>query len=366
MTLISLARVLQTIVGLIILGVILDAGGGPNHKVIGGKNWTLAGGPFREYLVKGSFGKFLGFWAVLTQAAFSYIGVEITAIAGGEAKNPGKSLPKAIRAVYVRILLFYVLGVFVIGLLVDSNDPRLNLNSGTAASSPFVIAINDAGIKVLPSIVNAALLSSAWSAASSDLYTSSRALYGLAINGNAPAVCTRVSSWGLPWVAVLVGVSFSFLSFMSAGSVNAGIVFGWFSSMSSCAGMINWAGIAWTYIRFYNGAAMQEIHRELFPYHGRFQPYAAWYALIGCCIILIFNGFRSFVPGNWDTSQFITSYLPLFLFPVMYGAARWWKGSEVVPYIEMDYFSGSRDTTVDEYEIPAKANWTEKLWAWIV
>lgn len=82
------------------------------------------------------------------------------------------ALPRAIKNVYIRILLFYILGVFITGLLVPSNDPRLNLGSGTAASAPFVIAIQDAGIKVLPSIINAALLTSAWSAASSDLYTS--------------------------------------------------------------------------------------------------------------------------------------------------------------------------------------------------
>lgn len=84
-------------------------------------------------------------------------------------------------------LLQYILGTFIIGLLVSSSDPRLNLDTATAASSPFVIAMTDSGIKVLPSIINACLLTSAWSAASSDLYTSSRALYGLAVNGNAPA-----------------------------------------------------------------------------------------------------------------------------------------------------------------------------------
>ena len=84
------------------------------------------------------------------------------------------------------------LGTTIIGLLVPSNDDRLNLADGTAASSPFVVAIQNAGIRILPSvrlissiaspililgqIVNAALLTSAWSAATSDLYTSSRAL----------------------------------------------------------------------------------------------------------------------------------------------------------------------------------------------
>lgn len=75
-------------------------------------------------------------------------------IAAGEAKNPRRNLPKAIKRVYVRILLFYIGGTFVIGLLVPSNDPQLVLGTGTAASSPFVIAIQNAGIKGLPSVSN--------------------------------------------------------------------------------------------------------------------------------------------------------------------------------------------------------------------
>ena len=73
-------------------------------------------------------------------------------IAAGEAKNPRRNLPKAIRRVYIRILLFYIGGVTIIGLLVPSNDPGLKLDSGTAAASPFVIAIKRSGIKVLPGV----------------------------------------------------------------------------------------------------------------------------------------------------------------------------------------------------------------------
>ena len=76
----------------------------------------------------------------------------ISQIAAGETKNPRRSLPKAIRRVYIRILVFYIAGVFIIGLLVPSNDPGLALESGTAAASPFVIAIKRSGIKALPGV----------------------------------------------------------------------------------------------------------------------------------------------------------------------------------------------------------------------
>jgi amino acid transporter len=80
-------------------------------------------------------------------------------IAAGEAKNPRRNLPKAIRRVYIRILLFYIGGVTVIGLLVPSNDPNLGLGKGTAAASPFVIAIKRSGIKALPHVFTSGHLS---------------------------------------------------------------------------------------------------------------------------------------------------------------------------------------------------------------
>lgn len=91
---------------------------------------------------------------------------------------------------------------------------------------------DSAGIKVLPSIINACLLTSAWSAASSDLYTSSRALYGLALNGQAPAFLKKTNRWGLPYYCIAVGVAFSLLSYMSAGSKSAGTVFNYFANVS--------------------------------------------------------------------------------------------------------------------------------------
>jgi amino acid transporter len=130
--------------------------------------------------------------------------------------------------------------------LVSPSDPSLNLSS-TAAKSPFVIAIKvsnsddmylktltypqkqkNAGIPALPSIINAALLTSAWSAGCADLFVSSRALYGLASRGQAPKIFLKTrNSDGLPWVAVLFCGSFSLLSFMAASKGEGGTVFGY-------------------------------------------------------------------------------------------------------------------------------------------
>ncbi|KDE06473.1 AAT family amino acid transporter [Microbotryum lychnidis-dioicae p1A1 Lamole] len=355
-----------TIVGLIILGIILDAGGVTGDP-IGFRYWRNPG-VFVQYLgLEGAKGRFLGFWAVLIQAAFSYIGTEIVAITAGEAKNPKKTLPKAIRRIYVRILLFYILGVFVIGLLVASDDPRLNLKVGTAARSPFVIAINNAGIPALPSIINACLLTSAWSAASSDLYVSSRALYGLALNGNAPKFLRKTNRWGLPYICVIVGILFSFLAFMSVGSSSAGEVFGWFANMTSVCGLSTWTGICFTYIRFSKAMKAQGLSRDTLVYKAPLQPFLAYYALIFSLIVLFFNGWEVFVhvDGHFDKATFITSYFPILFFPVLYFGYRFTKGGPLVPYGESDLISGSRPEEEEEVEKKPK-NFIMKVWAFIM
>ncbi|KAF9243944.1 amino acid permease [Melanogaster broomeanus] len=345
-----------TITGLIILGIILDLGGGPNHDRIGFRYWKNPG-PFVQYDgISGAGGRFLGWWAVLNNAAFSFIGTEIVAIAAGEAKNPRRNLPKAIRRVYIRILLFYIAGTAVIGLLVPSNHPDLSLDSGTAAASPFVIAIETAGIKSLPSIINACLLTSAWSAASSDLYTSSRALYGLAISGNAPKVFAKTSKSGLPYVSVTFCALFTTLAFMAVSS-GAGKVFTWLSNMTSVAGLMTWFGICVTYLRFYKGLQAQGIDRTTLPYFTRVQPYAAWYACIWTFFICLFSGWSVFLKGKWDTATFVTNYIPFILL--------YYRIPPVKPH-EMDFTSDIAQIEADEVDDPPPKNKMEAFWRWLV
>lgn len=354
-----------TITGLIILGIVLDLGGGPNHDRLGFRYWKNPG-PFVQYLgIGGTKGQFLGWWSVMTQAAFSFIGTEIVAIAAGEAKNPRRNLPKAIRRVYIRILLFYICGTLVIGLLVPSNNARLNLGGSDAGASPFVIAINIAGIKGLPSVINAALLTSAWSAASSDLYTSSRALYGLALAGNAPKVFRKVSKSGLPYVSVIFCSVFSGLAYMSVNE-GAGKVFNWFANMTAVAGLMTWFGICYTYTRFYAGMKVQGFDRATLPFASKLQPYAAWYGLVSCLVICFFSGWKVFLKGQWETDTFVTNYIPLILFPILYIGAKFYYRQPMPTPQEMDFHTGIAEIEADTYDEPPPKNAWEKFWAWLM
>ncbi|KAG9098653.1 hypothetical protein FS749_003321 [Ceratobasidium sp. UAMH 11750] len=373
---------ITTIVGLIILGICLDCGAGPaSTGYIGFRYWKDPG-PFNQValdtvtnpdagnFVPGSWGRFLAFWNVFVQAAFSYLGTEIIAVTVGEAENPRRNVPKAIRRVFWRILLFYVLGIFIIGLLVPYNSNQLLNNSGSDASaSPFVIAIKTAGIKGLPSVINAVILISAWSAGNSDLYASSRTLYALALEHKAPGFLRRCTKGGLPVWCVLITGLFGVLAYLNAGSQTAVTVFNWLYNISSITGLITWLVILCSYLRMYYGLKKQGLSRDDFPYKAPFQPYASWFGAIFVSIVLLFNGFTVFLRGNWDVSTFIAAYICLPIFGVFYLYWKIVKRTKWVRLEEMDFVTGRRELDdMHEQEVAkfkAPKGFIQRLWDWL-
>ncbi|KAF4343904.1 dicarboxylic amino acid permease [Fusarium beomiforme] len=187
------------VVFLIILGLVINLGGVPGTERIGFRYWKDPG-PFVEYIATGSWGQFLGYWSVMTSAVFSFAGVESIAMAAAETRNPQRAIPKACKNVFIRILVFYILAILIVGMLVRSDDERLNDQSGAAGQSPFVIAASAAGIPAIPSVVNAVVITSAWSASNQSLLAGTRVLYGLALKRQAPQVFLRTTAWGVPYL----------------------------------------------------------------------------------------------------------------------------------------------------------------------
>lgn len=114
-----------------------------------------------------SLGKFLATWSTLTNAAFAYTNVQIVGMSGSESIDSRRSIPKAVKRTFIRLSVFYVLTILVLGMVLP-NDYMTSMSAligkgGTAASAPFVVAIKAAGIRVLPGIVNAVVMSSAFS-----------------------------------------------------------------------------------------------------------------------------------------------------------------------------------------------------------
>ncbi|PSK59176.1 Proline-specific permease [Elsinoe australis] len=353
------------IVGLIIMGLVLMLGGGPTHDRIGFRHWKNPGA-FHAYLAPGNTGNFLAFWNALIKAGFAYIfSPELVTTTAGECEAPRRNIPKAARRFIYRILAFYVLGSFVIGALVPWNDPRL-LGSSYTSASPFVIAIKNAGIEGLDHVINAVILTSAWSSGNAFVYAGSRMLYGLAKSGDAPRIFKTCNRFGVPYAAVIATWLIGFLAFLNV-SGNGANVFNWLTSIITISGLINWIVILFTYTRFRKATQVKGI-RETLPFKSKFQPWGTWFVMVVMSLITITNGFASFFPGKWNTANFITAYVSIPIFAVLYiGHKIKYRGPFCLKPGEVDVLSGLEEVeeiTANDVK-PIPKNVVQRIWFWI-
>lgn len=217
----------------------------------------------------------------------------------------------------------------MVGLVIPSDDPDLEKHGG-AAGSPFVIAATRAGIKVVPSIINAVVITSAWSSGNSSVLGGTRTLIGLAMNGKAPKVFIRLNRFSIPWVCVSLFGVFMCLGYMSLSS-SANTVFNWLQDLVSITTLTNWMTILVTYLRFFYGCKKQGIARSSLPWHTPFQPYISWAALTMLTLLLITGGFKTFIRGQWDDESFVSSYINIPLFAILYFGYKFVRGTKNVP-----------------------------------
>ncbi|TVY83656.1 putative proline-specific permease put4 [Lachnellula suecica] len=359
---------ITTIVGLILLMFIIDLGGGPKHDRIGFRYWKNPG-PMNEYLETGALGRFLAFWKVFIQATFSYGGSEMVVIAAGETENPRRNIPKAVRRVFWRVAIFYVLSITLAGMCVSSKDPRLlNAISDGApgvGASPFVIAIANSGISGLPSVINAVVLTSAWSAGNSFFYASTRILYSTALDGKAPRFLT-FEKFGVPYACVAITTALSCLVYLNVGSSSSDVFF-WISNLSAVSTLIVWASISITYIRFHQGMTYHGIPRSSLPFKTPFQPYLAYFAAIFSSAVALFNGFDAFFPGKFSAKTFIPPYIDIPIFAGLFLGYKIFKRTAFVKVQDMDFWSGKEEIDRQEalWELPKPRNFLERIWFWV-
>lgn len=351
------------VIGLVILGLVIDLGGVSGTPRIGFRYWNSPG-PFVEHIASGSWGRFLGFWAVLTTAVFSFAGVESIAMAAAETRNPRRNIPRACKRVFARVTIFYLLTVLIIGMLVASDDDRLNDESGTAAQSPFVIAASAAGIKAIPSIVNAVVITSAWSSSNQALLAGTRVLYGLALKRHAPAIFLRTTKWGVPYVCVLVQTAFMFLAFMTLSN-GALTVFYWFIDLVGCGVLISWSAILLNHLRLMQALKKQGIPRSELPWHNSWTPYSSAAALVACILILLTNGFGVFTRGNWSASTFVSAYLDIGLILAAYLIWKLVKRTSIVALVDIPLRQALDESNRVVEEIETKSRGWLRFVSWL-
>ena len=343
------------IVGLLIMALVLVCGGGPTHETLGFRYWSS---PINQYLVHGDSGYLVAFVATTTFSFFAFaFAPELIVVTGGEMERPRQNLPRAGRRYFYRLVLFYILGAFFVGLVVRSDNGQLLGGGVGAGASPWAIAAREAGIRGLDSVINAVILTSACSAGSSYLYLSSRTLYSLALTGLAPSVFTRCSKGGIPYVAVALCSSFSLLAYLNV-STSGATVFNWFVNLINTGAYISWAMICFIYLRFRK--ATDYHHTEDLPYRSMFQPIIAYVTGGMLILLMLLSGFTNFLKGHWNTTNFITSYIGIAIFLAFYFGHKLTVGRHdrwVYPPEEVDLTTGLAEVIANETPAPVRKGW---------
>ncbi|OAP57211.1 hypothetical protein AYL99_07949 [Fonsecaea erecta] len=334
-------------IGFIILGIIIDCGGVPtDHRgYIGAKYWHH---PYSAFL-----NGFHGFCTVFVTASFAFGGTELTGLAAAEAQNPRKEIPKATRQVVWRICIFYLINLFLIGLIVPENSPLYNGPGAESRHSPFVIAIELAGIKALPSIFNAMILISVMSVANSCTFASTRTFQALAQHGMGPKLFAYVDKKGRPLVVTLLQLLFGCLAFLNLDKNGGGNVFNWLLALSGLSSFFIFGSIAVAHIRFraawkYQGHSVDEL-----PFKAAFGIWGSYVCAVLNLVCLIAQFYVALYPvgGPYlNATIFFQDYLAGPFIAVLYVGWKvwsWFKVKEHRPlYVkikDIDIYSGMRE-----------------------
>lgn len=299
-----------TIVIFIILGILVNVGVNRSHTYIGGQNWSIPGAPF--------VGGFAGFAKVFVTASFAYGGTESLGITAGETKNPSRNMPRVVKFVFWRILLFYVLSILLIGLNVPWDYP--NLSNKTTTTSPFTIVFEMAGSTAAASFMNTVILTSVLSAGNHALFAGTRVLYGLSVvtpQRHAPAIFSKTTPSGIPIYALLATSSISILCFGSS-YIGSGQLWGWLQNIVGVSNQIAWLSIGLSSWRFRKAWLAQGRSVDELKFYVRWTwPWGPYFVIITVSTLILIQGWSSFAP-TFIPVDFLSFYIEIPVMIIMY------------------------------------------------
>ncbi|HFQ6560736.1 TPA: amino acid permease [Listeria monocytogenes] len=316
-----------TVIIFLIVGVLTIVGilGG---EVIGFSNFTAGDAPF-----KGGFFAILGTFLI---AGFSFQGTEMVGIAAGESTTPETSVPKAIKQVFWRILLFYIFAIFIIGMIIPYTNPNLLSAEATdVAISPFTLVFEKAGLAFAASVMNAVILTSVLSAGNSGLYASTRMLWAMARDKKAPKFLGKVNRRGIPMAALIVTTIVGAMTFITTLTENGTVIYTWLLSASGLTGFIAWVGIAISHYRFRKAFIKQGHDLSELKYKAKFFPFGPILALILCILVIVGQDYAAFLkpeftnPAWWQ--KIGISYIGLPIFLVFWLSFKFTNKTKVIP-----------------------------------
>ncbi|KAM0544003.1 hypothetical protein ACHAPJ_012028 [Fusarium lateritium] len=354
---------ITAITGFILLGIIINIAGDPDSGYIGFQYWNNPGAFHNG---------FKGFASVLVTATFSFAGTEMVGLAAAETSSPKKSLPAAVKQVFWRISIFYVLSILLIGLLVPYDEPRLlGAKYGSdAAASPFVIAIEMSGSEVLPDIMNAVILISLISVGNTAVYASSRTIAALAEQSLAPKMFAYIDRTGRPLVAIVCCCVVGLLAFTANSKIHNEI-FNWLLAISGLSTLFTWGSICICHIRFRKAWKLSGYNLSQLAFRSQVGVWGSWVALTAYGIVLILQIWVAISPivpesdpplsTNERVKNFFLQVLTIPIILLFYFIHKIWVKTSIVRDKDIDINTGRRYLQVwNEEEEQARRSWP--LW----
>ncbi|KAJ5680227.1 hypothetical protein N7536_011366 [Penicillium majusculum] len=311
---------LATIIGLLILSFILFWGGGPDRNRLGFHYWKDPGAA-NTLILEGDAGRLVAAIATVISSLLPFtLTPEMVVGTAAEIREPMKNVPRVAKHFTWRLVVLFVGSVIGISVVCPSNASTLTSGSD-AASSPWVAGIRQAGIPVLDSIINAVALIAAWSTGNAFLYLSSRCLHSMAMEGSAPRIFQRCTAKGVPIYAVGATSCVALLAYMTLNSSSA-TVLNWLLNLVNTGGLLSWVSCSITYLRFRRACEIQGVPKPQLTQRSLLQPYASWITLVVFSILTLLNGFTVFFPSEWSTASFLSAYIGLPVFLILYFGHR--------------------------------------------
>ncbi|CEK10179.1 amino acid permease [Legionella hackeliae] len=290
-----------------------------SFEPVGFKYWTIGDAPFH--------GGWAGVVSAFMVAGFSFQGTELLGIAAGESHNPAENVTKAVKLVFWRIVLFFLLSLLVISLLIPYTSEQLT--NANIAMSPFTLVFAQYDKALAAMLMNGVVLLAILSTANSGLYVASRLFWHMAKEGHAPRVFAKVNKRGVPIYALLVTSCVALLSFLSSLFGN-GLVYFWLLNAGSLAGLIAWMGIAISHYRFRKAYLIQGKDPGKLPYRAKGYPYGPLFAFALCFIIISGQNYAAFMSHHIDWYGLLISYIGLPMFLLVWFGNKWLKKTKIV------------------------------------
>lgn len=312
---------ISAVIIFIIVGTLMIFGLVGDQGAVGFTNITIGDAPFHAGL--------FGFLSVFLIVGYSFQGTELIGIAAGEAKDPQKNIPKAIKSIFWRILFFYIFSIAIIGFLIPYTSPHLINEDSNVALSPFTLIFENAGIEHAASLMNVVVITAILSAANASMYTASRVLWYSGKAKVAPASLDQINKHGVPVKAVLVTAAICVV-LITASVFDSGLIFTWLVNIISLAGYIAWFGICLSHYRFRKAYLLQGNDLNKLPYRARWFPFAPLCAMAAIVVIMLGQQVMAVVEGKASISDFMATYFGVLLFFILMFVYKKVKKTKVI------------------------------------